>query len=53
MYNTVTDNNIIWGYENNWTRSASSGVRTISPDVPMQTLIWRYLYIIEHMEVSD
>ena len=39
MYNTVTDNDLIWGYENNWTRSASSDVRTFSPDVRMQTLI--------------
>jgi len=32
------DNDLIWGYETDWTRSASSDIRTFSPDVRMQTL---------------
>ena len=33
------DNDLIWGYETDWTRSASSDIRPFSPDVRMQTLI--------------
>jgi len=29
------DNDLIWGYETDWTHSASSDVRTFSPDVRM------------------
>jgi len=29
------DNDLIWGYETDWTRSASSDMRTFSPDVRM------------------
>ena len=29
------DNDLIWEYETDWTRSASSDMRTFSPDVRM------------------
>jgi len=32
------DNDLIWEYETDWTRSISSVMRTFSPDVRMQTL---------------
>ena len=32
------DNDLIWEYETDWTRSASSDTRTFSPDARMQTL---------------
>ena len=31
----VSQTIILWGYETNWTRSASSDMRTFSPDVRM------------------
>ena len=32
------DNDLIWEYETDWTRSATTDMRTFSPDVRMQTL---------------
>ena len=32
------DNDLIWEYQTDWTRSASCDMRTFSPDVRMQTL---------------
>ena len=50
------DNDLIWEYETDWTRSASSDTRraTFSPDMRMQNIVMQnYLYIIEHTEVAD
>jgi len=40
------DNDLIWGYETDWTRSASSDMRTFSPDVRMQTLQYEVIFIL-------
>jgi len=36
MYNS--DNDLVWEHETDWTRSASSDMRSFSPDVRMQAL---------------
>jgi len=40
------DNDLIWWYEIDWTRSASSDLCTFSPDVRMQTLQYKAIFIL-------
>jgi len=40
------DNDLIWEYETDWTRSASSDMCTFSAGVPMQTLFYKVISIL-------
>jgi len=46
VYISNPDNNIMWGNETDWTRSASSDMRIFSPDVRMQTLQNKVIIIL-------
>jgi len=42
----ITYNDLIWGYDTDWTRSASSDMRTFSSDLRMQTLYYQIILIV-------
>ena len=43
------DNDLIWEYETDWTHYASSDICTFSPDVRMQTLLYKVYFINEQI----